>query len=80
MTPGQYKRVKELFLKAVELDPVERVSFLNDACGADDEVRREVDSLLAHDSKDTIIDRESGQQTMPDAVNVGSRRRIRRKS
>src|SRR5215469_1842470 len=44
-----WERVQSLFLQAVELSPEERVRFLDSACSDDAEVRRDVESLLAHD-------------------------------
>ncbi len=46
MTPEQYRRVGELYHAAMELAPEARVDFLAGACGGDDELRREVESLL----------------------------------
>ena len=45
--PENWDRVKELFALALERDPQERSSFLRQACGGDDSLRTEVDSLLA---------------------------------
>ena len=41
--------VKRLFLEAAELPAVERESFLQAHCGADPEVRGQVEELLRHD-------------------------------
>jgi serine/threonine protein kinase len=45
-----WERIQGLFLEAVELRPEERARFLDSACQGDAEVRREVESLLTHDS------------------------------
>src|SRR5262245_6215797 len=47
MTPEQYKKVGELYHAAMELAPKARLDFLAGACGADDVLRREVESLLS---------------------------------
>jgi len=47
----QWERIQSLFLKALDLDPEERASFLDTACIDDAELRREVESLLAYDGK-----------------------------
>src|SRR5215469_6116727 len=44
-----WERVQALFLKALDLRPEERVAFLEAACAGDEEMRREVESLLTHD-------------------------------
>ena len=46
MTSEQYLRVGELYHAAMELAPEARLEFLAGACGSDDELRREVESLL----------------------------------
>jgi eukaryotic-like serine/threonine-protein kinase len=46
----QWDRVQELFLQAIDLPAEERGPFLDKACGDDSELRREIDSLLAHDT------------------------------
>ena len=43
--PG-WSRIKELFQAAVERAPADREAFLEDACGNEREVKREVESLL----------------------------------
>ncbi len=46
MTPERWKQVEELFHAALERDEAERAPFLDQACAGDDELRREVESLL----------------------------------
>jgi non-specific serine/threonine protein kinase len=46
MTSEQYRHVGELYHAAMELAPEARPDFLAGACGDDDELRREVESLL----------------------------------
>ncbi len=55
MTPERHQRVKELFLAACELDAPARSALLDDACRGDPELRSEVESLLAHHSRETLI-------------------------
>src|SRR5215471_17002842 len=45
--PERWKEVERLYLDSIELEPEQRQHFLADAC-ADEEIRREVESLLAH--------------------------------
>ncbi len=44
----RHQRIKQLFLEACRRDPEDRAAFLDEACGSDGELRREVQSLLAH--------------------------------
>ncbi len=55
MTPEQRKRVQELFLTACELEPDQRTGFLDRACGGDETVHREIESLLRHDTPETLL-------------------------
>src|SRR5581483_417360 len=48
MTPEKWKQVETLFEAALEREPEARAAFLDDACGDDAALRREVESLLAH--------------------------------
>ena len=51
MRPEVWRRVEELCHQALELDESSRTDFLQSACGGDDELRREVELLLAHEKK-----------------------------
>jgi hypothetical protein len=47
MTPERHDQIGELYHAALEVEPEGRASFLHRACGGDEELRREVTSLLA---------------------------------
>src|SRR5438093_12261566 len=47
MAPERWDEVEKLYLAALERDPAERTAFLNHTC-TDEELRREVASLLDH--------------------------------
>ena len=49
MTPDQWERVKQIFEVALECAPDKRAEFLEGACGRDEDLRREVESLLSSD-------------------------------
>lgn len=49
MKPERFARVKELLLRLVDVPAEERSAFLDDACRDDPDLRREVESTLAHD-------------------------------
>lgn len=46
MTPERYRQIGQLYHRALELESDERAAFLDRACGSDDELRHEVESLL----------------------------------
>src|SRR5437867_2604497 len=52
MTPERWEKVKEIFQAALEREPGERSTFLEDACGRDESLRKEVESLIASHEKD----------------------------
>jgi eukaryotic-like serine/threonine-protein kinase len=56
LDPARWRRVRELFDEVVEREPADRAARLGVACESDPDLRREVESLLAHDraSDDTI--------------------------
>ena len=49
MTPDRWLRVERLYHAAVALPATERADFLAHACEGDDTLRRQVESLLAHE-------------------------------
>ena len=66
MTPEQYQRVGQLYHAALDLPREKRSTFLDVACAGDDELRREVESLLrAHD--------DAGDFIASPAMNVAAR-------
>jgi serine/threonine protein kinase/tetratricopeptide (TPR) repeat protein len=51
MKPERLQQVEQLYHAALEREDAERVLFLRDACAGDEALRREVESLLAHDKE-----------------------------
>jgi Tol biopolymer transport system component/predicted Ser/Thr protein kinase len=49
MTPERWQQVDQLYHSALEREPEQRGVFLAEACAEDEELRREVESLLAHE-------------------------------
>ena len=47
MTPERYRQVGDLYHAALEVDASERAAFLERACAGDDDLRHEVESLIA---------------------------------
>ena len=57
MTPERWQQVKELFNSALEREQSQRSAFLAEACGDDEYLRSEVESLLSsHDRDGRFID------------------------
>ena len=51
MKTERWKKLEELFHAATALAPKRRAAFLVEACGSDDDLRRELDSLIEHDEQ-----------------------------
>jgi serine/threonine protein kinase len=51
MLAERWREVERLYHSACELKPEERGAFLDSACGSDEELRREVESLLAQEDR-----------------------------
>ncbi len=47
MNPERLRQIEELYHAALALSPAEQESFILKSCGADEDLRRELDSLLA---------------------------------
>src|SRR5215510_13445667 len=55
MEPDRWEQIERLYHAALGLAPDARGSFLFQACGGDEEIRREVASLLDHDDGPAIF-------------------------
>ena len=53
MTREQWQNVRKILERALELDPAECATYLDEACAGDSELRREIDSLLAANDQAT---------------------------
>src|SRR6202011_6301951 len=60
MTAARWKQIETVFEQALDLGTEERLAFLEQACNGDEELRREVESLLdAHAEAGSFIDNQS---------------------
>src|SRR5687768_15775972 len=53
----EWRQVKEIFNAALQHKPEERSEFLNEACSDDEDLRREVESLLSAYNEDSFLER-----------------------
>src|SRR6476469_2808625 len=65
-TPQRWKTIDDIFAAALELEPLGRPAFLTDACGDDEKLRQEVESLLAHDVPESLV----GSQAVEEATQL----------
>jgi serine/threonine protein kinase len=49
MSPERFQKIEEIYHAARELEPSRRSAFLARACDGDEELRRELEALLAQD-------------------------------
>jgi serine/threonine protein kinase len=69
MTAERWRRIEELYHEARERSAEERHAFLAEACGADDELRRQIELLLAQDPTGSkILDRPAAELLIESAV------------
>lgn len=52
MSPERWQQIKQIFNSAVKYDEAERATFLANACRGDEQLRKEVESLIASHEKD----------------------------
>src|SRR5450759_4798505 len=58
MEQQRWRQIEQLYHSARERDPSQIHAFLAEVCQGDEELRREIESLLAHDpSRDCLLDR-----------------------
>lgn len=52
MTPERWRQIERLLEAALERTPGQRAAYLAESCGSDDQLRREVESLLAGEGRE----------------------------
>src|SRR5262245_2617366 len=57
MTPERWQQIAQLYETALDRSPDTRAAFLAEQCGTDEDVRREVEALLAKSNASLIVDR-----------------------
>jgi hypothetical protein len=53
--PDRWRRIEELFHSTIELPESQRLDYLRDQCGADDQLRQEIESLLKADYQESPL-------------------------
>jgi len=61
-TPQRWQEIDRIFAAALELEPTERQQFLTEVCAGDEQLRKEVESLLAHDSAESVVGTSAVEQ------------------
>src|SRR5262245_25082236 len=77
MNPHRWQKINELFQEANSLPPQDRGEFLNQACLDDEELRQEIESLLAKQSEAEYFFEQAiaprSESTLPDNSQVENR-------
>jgi len=61
---SRHARIKDVFLRAVEVASENRAAFVAQECGTDEDLRSEVEMLLAHHDTVTIMETGTGAPTL----------------
>jgi serine/threonine protein kinase len=61
-TPQRWQEIDRIFAVALEREPSERGAFLDEACAGDELLRKEVESLLAHDVPESLVGADAVQE------------------
>ncbi len=62
MNPARWKKIKGLFDVALEIPSTKREEFLDNACGDDSELRREVENLLTSFKDDSFMEQPAAYE------------------
>jgi serine/threonine-protein kinase len=54
-TADRWRRIEELFQTALDIPQAQRDAFLRGACGSDDALRLDIESLLANDYQESPL-------------------------
>ena len=65
MTPDRFGRLKRVVLEAADLPEDERKAYLDKVCKDDPELRKEAESILAHDTDESGIVKTDGMVPHP---------------
>jgi Tol biopolymer transport system component/tRNA A-37 threonylcarbamoyl transferase component Bud32 len=57
MNPERWQRIEQLYSAAVEREPAEQAAYLAEACGGDQELRHEVESLVCNGEQGALLER-----------------------
>src|SRR4051812_39215870 len=61
MTPERWREVERIYQSTMDREPRLRAAFLSEACGRDEELRREVHSLLGLNDAPVLVDEPAWQ-------------------
>ena len=54
-TPTRWQEIDRIFAAALDCEPAARAAFLAEACGGDEQLRAQVESLLASDVPESLV-------------------------
>jgi predicted Ser/Thr protein kinase len=74
MNPEKWRRLKQVFDEAMNRDPARRLDFIQNACGDDESLLREAESLLAsHENCGDFLEQPAVETTEESSALIGTR-------
>ncbi len=71
LNPERWEQIKQLLHSALEQEPSRRAEFLRDACGGDESLRAEIESMLArHAEFPTFLESRVSPETVGETLSV----------
>jgi serine/threonine protein kinase/predicted ATPase len=80
MTPERLRQIRDIYERAMGLEPAHRAAYLVVACAGDDELRREVDALAETDEHPAVPDSSLKPSPRKSTASKSSSRKRARKS
>src|SRR5262245_52934946 len=78
MTRDRWKKIEQVYQQALQRDAKARPDFLDQACGADEELRRQVESLLRADTQmiaeeqiPSLVDKQISHYKVVERIGAG---------
>jgi eukaryotic-like serine/threonine-protein kinase len=76
MNAERWKQIERLYQSVLKQEPTERGRFLREACGDDEELRQEVESLLAYETETAMVFDRPALEIAAKALALDQRRRM----
>lgn len=77
MTPDRWRKIKSILEEAVEVAPVSRALYLEEICGSDADLRREVENLLDFDdARADLLEQAAVSAVLQNGFNGANKNRL----
>lgn len=65
MNPDRWQQLKQIFCSALEKDPSARIVYIDQCCGGDESLKKEIETLLAMHDQDSFLEKPA-EETVPE--------------